>query len=294
MDLESKIIVTLVAPLALELPFQLWHNSKVIVWLERFFLAVLAAILVGAVFLNILKLDNLQRALLGLGILFLSLFAGYTISLSRQPGPPEIEAPKDEAAKARVASGSAFLSDVAIEITYDLNMMGLPIPVQPYTSVIIIRIKDRNKVEAMTFENSERKVAYWPKEKSGFPPQGVGIVKFANHGTVAVFNIVAAIGFDLGAQRSPGGVTTVQFRLPLIESLRPNDPPVQFYVVDESSLGGLVRLPETVVADVPSAGRKNITIKPRNLTFLDNIPMLPPTFPNPSAPSAKKPKKSKH
>ena len=171
-----------------------------------------------------------------------------------------------------------------IEMTYDMNMMGLPLVIQPYTSATIIQIKDRTRAEALVVNNPARTVSYWPREKMGFPPSGVGIINVANHGTIALFNVAAIVRFDVGAQKSPGGVSTMYFRLPLIESLRPSDPSYRFYVVDDSSLGGLVFMPETVDADVPAGGRQKIQVAARKLTFMDNVPMLPPAFSKPTEP----------
>jgi hypothetical protein len=195
--------------------------------------------------------------------------------------------------KSETSATATAVPEGTVEMSYDMNMMGLPLPIQPYTAVTIIQIKDRQKAEALTVQNSERKVSYWPKEKMGFPPAGAGIIKVANHGTTTLFNVAAVVRFDVGAQKSPGGVSTIYFSLPLIESLRPGDPPYKFYVVDGSSLGGLVFMPDTVVADVPAAGRQTIRVATRKLTFMDNIPMLPPSFPKPTVPQKGKDKRKK-
>src|SRR5207253_1978172 len=60
--------------------------------------------------------------------------------------------------------------ELSIEMSYDMNTLGLPLPIQPYTTVTIIRINNREKAEALTVQNSDRVVSYWPKEKMGFPP----------------------------------------------------------------------------------------------------------------------------
>jgi len=165
-----------------------------------------------------------------------------------------------------------------IEMTYDMQLAGLPLAMQPYTGITIIRVKDRTHAESLFVNNPARQVSYWPKEKMGFPPSGVGIINVANHGTVPLFNVAAVVRFDLGAQKSPGGVSSLYFHLPLIESLKPTDQPCRFYVVDDSALGGLVFMPETVDADVPGGGRQKIQVAARKLTLMDQVPMLPPAF----------------
>jgi hypothetical protein len=54
------------------------------IWVERFALAVLATVFVGAVILNVLKMDWIQRTGLGIGILGLSIFLAQTLYLSNR------------------------------------------------------------------------------------------------------------------------------------------------------------------------------------------------------------------
>jgi hypothetical protein len=168
-----------------------------------------------------------------------------------------------------------------IEMSYDMHFG--PLAIGPYAAITAIRVIDRQKVESATIQNPEPKVLTWPKPEVGGFPQSVGIIKIANHGTVPVFNISATVRFDVGAQKSPSGTSTLNFHLPLVESLRPTDPAYQFYVVDESALGGLVVLPDTATAEVQGVdGRHTVKIAIRKLTFMDNIPMLPPVFQRPA------------
>jgi hypothetical protein len=51
------------------------------IWVERFALAVLAAVFVGAVIFNVLKMDWIQKMGLGMGILGLSIFLAQTLHL---------------------------------------------------------------------------------------------------------------------------------------------------------------------------------------------------------------------
>jgi hypothetical protein len=63
---------------------EIWHNSAVPVWLERFALVVLAAAFGGIVILNTLKLDGIQRTGIGIAILGLSIYIAQTIHLLNQ------------------------------------------------------------------------------------------------------------------------------------------------------------------------------------------------------------------
>ena len=51
------------------------------IWIERFGLAVLVAVFVGAVIFNVLKMDWIQKTGLGMAILGLSMFLSQTVYL---------------------------------------------------------------------------------------------------------------------------------------------------------------------------------------------------------------------
>ncbi len=65
----------------LEFYLRLWHKNQVSIWLERFCLAVLVGLFLGAVLLNNLKLDGIQRIALGATILGASIFVAQTIHI---------------------------------------------------------------------------------------------------------------------------------------------------------------------------------------------------------------------
>jgi hypothetical protein len=72
---------------------EIWHNSAVPVWLERFALVVLAAAFGGIVILNSLKMDGIQRTGIGIAIFGLSIYIAQTIHTFNQsktitPTPP--------------------------------------------------------------------------------------------------------------------------------------------------------------------------------------------------------------
>jgi hypothetical protein len=77
----------------IEIGVDLWHNSAVPVWLERFVLVVLATTFGGIVLLNTLKLDNIQRIGLGIAILGLSVYVAQTIHLFNQSKAPTFSPP---------------------------------------------------------------------------------------------------------------------------------------------------------------------------------------------------------
>jgi len=72
------------------------------IWIERFGLPVLVAVLVGAVIFNVLKMDWLQKTGLGMAILGLSLFLSQTVYLSNKAkadtdtSPPQGEPKKPD------------------------------------------------------------------------------------------------------------------------------------------------------------------------------------------------------
>jgi hypothetical protein len=162
-----------------------------------------------------------------------------------------------------------------VEASYDLDMMGLPLKVPPFSAAPIIRVRDGRKVELMNFYNSDGKVYLWPTKETLFPPAGVGIVRFSNHGNASVFNMAYSFNIRIGAEKGPGGVTTAAVKLPIFD-LPANGLPREFPIVDETGLGGIVDLTNQALAEVQgSTGRQKITLSIRVITFFDKIPMLP-------------------
>jgi hypothetical protein len=63
------------------------------IWIEKFALAVLATIFVGAVILNVLKMDWIQRTGLGIGILGFSIYLAQSLYLFNESKKPSISVP---------------------------------------------------------------------------------------------------------------------------------------------------------------------------------------------------------
>lgn len=63
----------------LEIVNYLWHKTAVPIFIERFLLAVLAAILFSVVFLNPMGMDNIQRVTLGIAVVCLAGFFAQTL-----------------------------------------------------------------------------------------------------------------------------------------------------------------------------------------------------------------------
>jgi hypothetical protein len=81
------------------------------IWIERFALAVLAAVFVGAVILNVLKMDWIQRTGLGIGILGLSVFLAQSLYLSNKAKadadtPQQVEQKKPDVQQSSQGSNS--------------------------------------------------------------------------------------------------------------------------------------------------------------------------------------------
>jgi hypothetical protein len=71
------------------------------IWIERFALAVFAAVFFGLVILNALKMDLIQRTGLGIGIVGFSIFLAQSVYISKKNG---ISAPLPESTQSRAAS----------------------------------------------------------------------------------------------------------------------------------------------------------------------------------------------
>jgi hypothetical protein len=76
------------------------------VWIERFALAVLAALFVGIVIMNALKFDWIQRTGLGMGILGLSIFLAQTLYVSNKAKADTNTPPQGEQKKPEVQQSS--------------------------------------------------------------------------------------------------------------------------------------------------------------------------------------------
>lgn len=77
---------------------EIWHNSAVPVWLERFALVVLAAAFSGIVVFNVLKMNGIQRTGIGIAILGATIYIAQTIHIFNQskavtPTSPPVSAP---------------------------------------------------------------------------------------------------------------------------------------------------------------------------------------------------------
>jgi hypothetical protein len=76
------------------------------IWIERFALAVLATVFVGAVILNVLKMDWIQRTGLGVGILGFSIFLAQTLYLSNKAKADTSLSQQEEPKKSEVQQSS--------------------------------------------------------------------------------------------------------------------------------------------------------------------------------------------
>ena len=178
---------------------------------------------------------------------------------STEPKKPDIAAPPPRA--------------LVIEPSYSLDLLGLPIAVVPFSTIPIIHIREGRKVEISYFKNSEGKTFLWPTEhiRPGGP---VGRIEIANHGDTGLFNLSYVVRIHVGTQRSEGGITVMDLKLPLVDV--PAGGRVSFSVVNQSSLPAMIELGDRVIARVQGEQqRRTITVSPRRLTFSDQIPALP-------------------
>jgi hypothetical protein len=128
----------------------------------------------------------------------------------------------------------------------------------------------------MSFSNSEGRVALWPPNASTLDGAAVGIVRIANHGSSAVYNVAYKLKLHIGSQQGVGGVTDAVVDLPIFDLPTANSEAV-FYFVDQSELGGIVELLTGAIGEVQgSTARQKIDLGVRVLTLFDKIPMFPP------------------
>ena len=171
---------------------------------------------------------------------------------------------------------SATPTAPVIQASYDVDLLGLPITVQPLSSVYVVRVQKDRKGHGLTFYNDKNRIGFWPTNVNRSDSASCGIVRIANHGNVSVFNIIYRFKIHVGAQRDPGGTTDDQIELPIFD-LPISSPEKSFYLVDQSGLGGVVELLNGAVAEVQgSTKRERINLQVRIVTFFDRVPMFPP------------------
>lgn len=167
--------------------------------------------------------------------------------------------------------------DPIIEVAYDLNLIGLPIPIEPFTTKHIIAIKEGRKVKLEKFVNNEDKRVIWPTTEPIIPPEQVGKIVVSNQGNVALFNMSYPVTISIGGTAMPGGVTDVTLKLPLHDL--PVGKKVSFYIVNQSSDEGIIRLSKEAEVQVQGeTGRRQVMMQTRELTFFDQIPMLKSSY----------------
>lgn len=160
----------------------------------------------------------------------------------------------------------------AIEASYDIDLLGLPLSVQPDTTLELVVIRDDGTVEVQGVKNLERGIYYWPTEKNIDPPEMVGKIRLINHGDEPAFNISYSARISLSDKNGTEMERSIE--LPLVD-LPANGSPVFFNVVNQSSYSAIVNLTDWAFVSVQGEpGRTKIKVNKRGITFFDNIPLL--------------------
>jgi hypothetical protein len=131
------------------------------IWVEEFALAVLATVFVGAVILNVLKMDWIQRTGLGIGILGFSIYLAQSLYLFNESKKstssvseeikkeqPPLTSPKWSAEGSKLILGVAA-SKQARWVSMTLNTAELSPFAKDFFLMIIVRVLD-NSAEALT------------------------------------------------------------------------------------------------------------------------------------------------
>ena len=130
------------------------------IWIERFALAVLAAVFVGAVILNVLKMDWIQRTGLGIGVIGLSIYLAQSLYLFnelKKNYPPSVEQTNKEPPLSSPnwsIEGSHLILGVAASkqgkwVSMTVNTAELSPFANDYSLMIIVRVLD-NHIDALT------------------------------------------------------------------------------------------------------------------------------------------------
>jgi hypothetical protein len=185
--------------------------------------------------------------------------------------------PADRSATTAASDPALSNNNPIIEAAYDVRLSGLPIIIPPRSQIEIARIKEDRTIETTTFSNSFPREWPWPTKKEIFPMEAVGFIVLSNHGNVDVFNVAYTVRVNLGAQRDPGGISTLNLSLPLCNI--PSGKSVEFPVVNQSSITAVVEL--TGTGDIQVKGetvRRTLEFQRRALTFFDALPVLGPSL----------------
>jgi len=135
------------------------------IWIERFALAVLAAIFVGTVIVNTLKLDWIQRTGLGIGILGLSIYLAQSLYLFNESkknvssvAPSSTEETRQQQSaplpnKWSIDGRKLILGAAASKqggwVAITVNTAELSAFAKDYSLMIIVRVLD-NRIDALT------------------------------------------------------------------------------------------------------------------------------------------------
>lgn len=161
-----------------------------------------------------------------------------------------------------------------IEPSYNLNLIGLPIAIDPYSSIVLIRVRQDRTVNAGTIINDKAVRLAWPTSETITPPEQTGQIQLSNHGDVGVFNVSYSLKLSIGSKGGPEGIVAVDVNLPLID-LPMGGRPISFYIVNQSSFPVLIELSDTVLLDVQGEKvRRVVKVQPRDITFFDKAPIL--------------------
>lgn len=111
---------------------------------------------------------------------------------------------------------SYFIGDrvPVIGVSYDVQLIGLPLTIPPHSTIPIIKVREGRKVDITQHQNTDNKPLLWPADKVT-PPEPVSVIRFVNQGDVGVFNAAYSIKVNIGAQKDPRGVTPVPLTLPV-------------------------------------------------------------------------------
>lgn len=164
-----------------------------------------------------------------------------------------------------------------IEVSYGLGEFFVPIPVHAKTTIRMVLI-DQNRT-AMLYEvtNNGQDKIFWPTDFPRECSYPVGVLRISNRGDVDVYDAVVTLTLLIGGDNIPEGLARVPLNLPPV-SLPATGEPAQFYVVDQSSFGGVIQFPPNAMMQVRGEReRRQIKLTHRVLAPVDNYPALIPS-----------------
>jgi hypothetical protein len=179
------------------------------------------------------------------------------------------------AANTSAASTSEADANPILQLAFESEQT-LPIIIDPNRVVYIVRIRQGETVEPLWFKNTENSIYKWPTSEDIWPRESVGLLTISNQGKLSVFDASVDLRIEFGALNEGRGMRQVAVSLPPAKILIGQT--AQFWFVNQSNSGAMVRFPESAMMQVQGeTNRRLVSLHARDLSILDQVTFVSPS-----------------